>query len=485
MNAIPPRSTANVRALPGGRQLPHNIEAEQALLGAALMNADAYDMTADIAGPDDFFDPVHARLWCTIGTLRADGGAVTMALLKAAFGTQATEELAPGRTLAWYVSQLGQEAASVVSAPDYAKVIRQLADRRRIIEACAEAADRAYAGADTKPTDIASAAIQGLDAVASSAAPAHSKAIDLGGATEDALAKCEAIADRRAKPFEISWGLRSFNLKSNGLEPGDFVVIGGRPSMGKSTLGLSLALDQAKSGQGTYFVSLEMTGQQLGQRALSWRAFNRLHNPVTYKDLRGGNVTQEQREVLHQANEDLRHYPLIVEQEGGLTIGQISARARKHKVAMERAGRPLRTMWVDHLGIIRPTDRYKGQRVQEVTEFTGALKALAKELGITIVALCQLSRATESRDDKRPTLADFRDSGSIEQDTDIVIGVYRSSYYLERKSVRTPEEDEEFLQTQNRMEAIFLKQRQGDTGAVLLYASMPANYICDLDSRGQ
>lgn len=476
MNAIPPRPIASLE----GRAPPHSIEAEQALLGACLINGDAIDLASAMMTEGDFYDPAHGRIWSILQESREQGRVITAALLRASFGAESSTEIAPGKTLGAYISALMVEAASVIGARDYAATIRHLADCRRIIAAAREAGEAAYKGMLVKPSEVAAGAIQTLDAMVSAAAPAHAKAIDLAGAASDALDKCEAIADRRAKPFEVSWGLRSLNFKTNGLAGGDLVIIGGRPSMGKSTIGLAIALEQAKAGQGTYFVSLEMTAQQLGQRALAWRSFNRSHNPVSYKDLRGGHITADQREILRQAKDELKAYPLIVEQEGGLTIGQIAARARKHKAAMDRAGRPLRSMLVDQLNIIKPSDRYKGQRTQEVTEFTGALKTLAKELEIPIICMCQLSRATESRDDKRPTLADFRDSGSIEQDADIIIGVYRAAYYLERKTNLTPEEQDELMQCQNLMEAIFLKQRQGDTGAVQLYASMPCNYICDV-----
>lgn len=459
---------------------PHSIEAEQALLGAVMLSAEAFDLVASTTVTADFYDPMHGRIWDMVAQARSEGRAVTAALIRAQLGEDAALELQPGRTVGWYIAQLMQEAVTIFMAPDYARTVRHLADCRRIMAVCAEASTKAAAGLASNAAEIASGAISGLDEVVTSTVPDSARAISLSEATGAALRRCEDIADRKIRPHEISWGLRSLDARTNGLEIGDLVIVGGRPSMGKTTFGLSVALDMAKAGTGTYFVSLEMTAQQLGQRALAWRSFGRSTVPIQYLDIRSGNVRGEQREVLRGAHEFMDGLPIRIEQQGGLTIGQIAARARRHKQAMERSGRPMKVMVVDHLGIIRPSDRYKGNRVQEVTEFTGALKALAKELEIAVIALCQLSRQNESHDDKRPTQSAFRDSGSIEQDADMLIGLYREAYYLDKQTNLTPEQQELLMATQNVMEAILLKQRQGPTGPVRLYCAMPCNVVGDL-----
>lgn len=464
------------------RPMPSSIETEQALLGACLINGDAFDLATPIVGADDFFDPVHARIWSVIGDARANGHVMTATLLRSSIGDEAGALIEPGKTLGWYISQLIAEATTVIGAQDYARSIRHLADCRRIIAAAHEASDMAYRGMSIQPAVVATGAIQALDAMVTAGVAESARAIDIGEATEAALDRCEKIADRLIKPFDISWGLRSLNLKTNGIEVGDLIIVGGRPSVGKTTFGEAVALEMAKAGTGVYFVSLEMTAQQLGQRALAWRVYGLAKPAVTYLNIRAGNVNMDQRETLRAANHYVRGLPIVVEQEGGLTIGQITTRARRHKLAMERAGTPMKVMVVDHLGIIRPSDRYKGNRVQEVTEFTGTLKALAKELDIAIIALCQLNRGNESLEDKRPTQSAFRDSGSIEQDADMLIGLYRESYYLERKSVLTPEETQLLVDVQNVMEVIFLKQRQGPTGTVRVFCSMPCNHIEDLQN---
>ena len=464
-------------ALPAARPLPHNVEAEQALLGAGFLNNEAIDIAARIVSGTDLYDPLHAKIWAAMLTMREAGVVVNPITLKSSLGPD--QDLG-GVTVSQYLVRLAAEATTVANAPDYARLIKAMADRRRIITAATGAIESAYEGPATlDPATIASGAITELDAIANAAAPERVKAVSMAEASRSALERAEAIADKKMKAYDYSWGLKPLNDKTVGLAAGDLVIIGARPSMGKTTLGLALTLESAKQGEPSCFFSLEMTAQQLAERALAWRSYGRIQPAVTYQDIRSGTI-KGAREVLHAADEYLATLPIVVEQEPGLTLAQIATRARRLMQRSERAGKRLTKIVIDHLGLIRMADRYKGQRVNEVSEVTAGMKALAKELGIPIIALCQLSRATEARDDKRPTLGDFRDSGSIEQDADIVMGLYRADYYLSRKANLTPEEIEEQMRVQNVMEAILLKQRQGSTGPVSLFASMPCNYISEL-----
>jgi replicative DNA helicase len=276
----------------------------------------------------------------------------------------------------------------------------------------------------------------------------------IGEATASALERAEAIADGGGKSFDVPWGLRSLNAKTYGMECGELVVVGGRPGMGKTAFGLAVSLMAAGSGVGSTFMSMEMKGQQLGQRALAWHAYGKTSISVPYTDIRAGRFDADQREALRRAKEHTDALPIVIEQEGRLTIG--------------------------HLAIIKPSDRYHGNRVHEVTEFTGALKAGAKELDMVVLLLAQLNRANESQDDKRPTLSSFRDSGSIEQDADIVLGLYREEYYLKNIKFLNDEQSALMNQVQNRMEMLFLKQRQGSPGLVEIFCSIAHNYFTEL-----
>lgn len=458
--------------------LPHSIETEQSLIGAAMLSVTALDNSLPLASAEDFFDPLHAKLWETMRAARSNGRGVDHKLIAATIGSSA--ELVAGVNVGAYLANLVVDAPTTLNAPDYARLIKNLADRRKIIQAAQAAIADAAQPADVSPAAIAFDAIASLDGIATAACDKSIQRIALGEAITEAIDYCDDIAEGRRPPLDITWGLTSLNRKTAGLDRGNLIVIGGRPSMGKTTFGLAVALEQASAGLGVYFVSLEMTGKQLGARALSWAALKRRNVAISYSDIRSGNVDLRNRELLHDCALDIRKLPLIVEQEAGLTLSQIASRARNLKAKMEGQGSPLSVIVVDHIGIMRASERYSGNRVQEITEITGGLKALSKELDVAVIALSQLNRQAEGREDKRPTTADFRDSGSIEQDADMMIGLYRESYYLDRKQSLTDEEISRSIENQNVIEAVILKQRQGEIGPVRLFCSMPCNFIGEL-----
>ena len=479
---------SNVLPFQPQKPLPHDIEAEQALLGACLSHGEAIDIASRIVTKEDFHDLVHARTWSVLQTMRDGGHAVTPGLLAAAMGMSINDEIAPGVQLRTYITRLATEATTVLNVRDYANAVLATSNRRKIIAAANAASDAAYAGDITISTrEIAAQAITDMDAIASSGASAAQKAVSLGQAATAAVDKSIAIADGKAKAFDITWGHHDLNEKTNGMEPGDLVIIGGRPGMGKTTLGLSIGLEASKQKQEVLFFSLEMMAVQLAQRAVAWHCFTTqgtFDEVVTYKAISAGKIHgQGVRDRLLAAEDYVSGLPFHIEQEAGLTMGQISVRARRYKESLARQGKKLKIIVVDHLGIIRMDDRYRGNRVNEVSQVTAALKVLAKELECAVIALCQLSRATESREDKRPGLGDFRDSGSIEQDADMVIGVYREEYYLSKHVGEDPAKLALLEACQNTMEAIFLKQRQGDTGPVRLFASMNCNFIGNLEQH--
>jgi replicative DNA helicase len=241
-----------------------------------------------------------------------------------------------------------------------------------------------------------------------------------------------------------------------------------------------VALQAALRGAGVYFVSLEMEAQQLAERVLASLVFDDPGRVLSYRQIAAGaDLTQEDVRRLSQATRRLEAVPLTIEQQPGLTLSQVAARARQRQSRLARLGSPLRLIVVDHLGLLRPSARYSGNRVQEVSEITAGLKVLAKELGVAVMGLCQLSRGIEARDDKRPQLSDLRDSGSIEQDADMVFGLFRESYYLDRKTNRTDNETERLLASQQELEVEILKQRQGPTGRLRLFCSVPCNVVLE------
>ena len=269
---------------------------------------------------------------------------------------------------------------------------------------------------------------------------------------------------------------------SLGMCPGQMIVVAARPGMGKTTVGVSIALNAAKAGHGVYFVSLEMVAQELAQRALAAEVYaQRPHDPISYREIaKGRDLTDRDLNDLLDARDTLNTYPLVIEQQSGLSISQIAARARQTRSAMERKGQRLSVIVIDHIGLVAASKRYSGNRVQEMTEITTAIKVLAKELDVAIVALSQLNRKVEERAEKRPVLSDLRDSGSIEQDADMVIGLYREAYYLEHKAELTDEDRIRLMASADTLEMEILKQRQGPTGRINLFCKIDCNAINEL-----
>jgi replicative DNA helicase len=253
--------------------------------------------------------------------------------------------------------------------------------------------------------------------------------------------------------------------------------------MGKTALALCVARATSAANEATLFFSLEMGGVSLSDRQLADAAYDHRHK-IPYYDIANGTVSDAQAQRLIDAARVQRDWPLTIDPAPGLTVSQITARARKHKQMLERQGKRLGPVIVDHMHIVRPSNRYSGARVNEVGEISAALKGLAKDLDVPVIALAQLSRALESREDKRPSMADLRDSGAIEQDADTIIFVYREAYYLERETAPNQEREatriDRLLDSKDQLEAIVAKQRNGPTGTVKLFCDIACNAVRDL-----
>jgi len=250
--------------------------------------------------------------------------------------------------------------------------------------------------------------------------------------------------------------------------------------MGKTAVGVSIAKAVAQAGIPSLFFSLEMGAPSLAFRVLADLCFEH-HNPLEYFKIAKGELSTEQAQRVVDAQRQLRSLPLDIDQQDGLTISQIAARARKRNLQLARKGQRLGAIFVDHLHLVRPSSRYSGNRVGEITEISGSLKSLAKELDVAVIALAQLNRTVETRDVKRPTLADLRDSGSIEQDADTIVFLFRESYYLRDPiSNNQAEEDKRIgrlMQVEHDLEANIAKQRSGPVGTVRLFCNIGANAI--------
>lgn len=454
---------------------PLSIDAEQALLGAIFVNNDAYSFVSDFLKPEHFSEPVHQQMFEIMEKLLAMGKPVTPAVMLTFLPDGL---IAEGMSVRQYVARVAAEATTIINARDYGLIIRDLALHRRMIDIGAEMQRHT-------PREVgafASEAIDAIDLVVSESSHEFERPMDMKAtmaASVDASAKAY---QKGAEVLGLSWGLRGLDGKTLGLHAGDLIILAARPGMGKTALALSVARNLSKAGHKGLMFSLEMGGVSLGHRLLSDELFD--NGPIPYQTLRSGKFTEDQftKRVI-EASKAVADLPLIIEPAGDVSVSQIAAKARRRK---RREG--LDYIIVDYLQLVKVSDRYNGNRVLEIGEITASLKRLAKELEIPIMLLSQLNRMVEAREDKRPTMADLRESGNIEQDADLIIMLYREAYYLERQQPKNARMDsEEFAswqirmnQHQNLLDAIVEKQRQGPIGTVKLFCNIASNAVRDL-----
>lgn len=457
------------------RTPPHNIEAEQALLGAILVNNEACDRVGFLDS-EHFYDPLHARIFATASKFIQAGKVATPVTLKTYFEQ---EDPVGEITVPKYLGRLAANATTVINAEDYGRTIYDLALRRNLISIGEDMVNVAF----DSPIEAPPAA-QIEDAEKRLYELAETGKYGQGfqpfaGALTDALDMAAHAYQRDGGLSGIATGLTDLDHKMGGLQSSDLIIIAGRPSMGKTALATNIAFnvaqayraerqadgtDKAVDGAVVGFFSLEMSAEQLATRIISEQT------EISSEKIRRGRITDDEFRRLEMTTRELQHLPLFIDQTGGISVGQLAARARRLK---RQHG--LGLLVIDYLQLMTGSSRRAAEgRVQEVSEITTGLKALAKELNVPIVALSQLSRQVEQREDKRPQLADLRESGSIEQDADVVMFVFREEYYVER-SEPPVHKTEEHHQWQDRMaaamgqaEVILGKQRHGPTGVVRL-----------------
>ena len=457
---------------PAYRTAPHNIEAEQSVLGAILVNNDAFYRVSDFLRAEHFFEPVHQAIFDTSASLIRAGKVATPVTLKTFL--PADTDLG-GMTVGQYLARLAAEATTIINAHDYGRTIYDLALRRDLIGIGTDMVNVAY----DAPVDFAPKA-QIEDAERRLYELAESDRYDGGfqrfsQALAVAVNMAAAAYQRDGKLSGISTGLRDLDMRMGGLQHSDLIILAGRPGMGKTALATNIAYNVAKAyrsetlADGTNktvnggvvgFFSCEMSAEQLATRILAEQT------GISSASIRRGGITERDFDKIRDYAIELQSLPLYVDETGGLSIAQLCARARRLK-----RQKGLDLIIVDYIQLLQGSGKRSDNRVQEVTEITTSLKALAKELNVPVIGLSQLSRQVESRDDKRPQLADLRESGSIEQDADVVMFVYREEYYLQNKEPRpgTPEHEKwttEMDLVHGKAEVIIAKQRHGPTGTV-------------------
>jgi len=455
------------------RAAPHNIEAEQALLGAILVNNDAYYRVSDFLKPAHFYEPLHRRIYEVAAEFIRMGKVAHPHTIKTFLPA---EEKVGDITVAHYLARLAAEAVTVINAADYGRAIYDLATRRALITVGEDMVNIAYdAPVDMGPQDQIEDAERRLFELA------ETGRYDGGfetftDAVKTAVDMANAAFMRDGGLSGIATGLRDLDRRMGGLQPSDLIVLAGRPGMGKTSLATNIAFNianayepaqqadgtmKAKNGGVIGFFSLEMSSEQLATRIISEQT------EIPSSKIRRGEITETDFDKLVACSQMMQRIPLYIDQTGGISIAQLAARARRLK-----RQRGLDVLVIDYIQLMQGTSQRASQnRVQEITEITTGLKALGKELGVPIIALSQLSRQVESRDDKRPQLSDLRESGSIEQDADVVLFVYREEYYLKNKEPKFGSDEylkweTEMNEARGKAEVIIAKQRHGPTGTV-------------------
>lgn len=486
------RTVAVNDPIASARVVPHNIEAEQAILGAILVNNVAHERVSELLEPEHFYDPVHGRLYAAVTTLINRGQIADPKTLRGLFENDPALSAVGG---ADYLTGLASSVITIINAGDYARLIHDLYLRRQLIVLGEDVVNDAFKHDLDRPASSQIEVTEQRLFELARTGELDRGFIKLEKALVTSLKMAEEAHKRDSHVTGVTTGLRDLDRKMGGLQRSDLVILAGRPSMGKTALATNIAFNAArayhdtegKEGSAVAFFSLEMSSEQLATRLLGE------HSRVPSDKIRRGEIKNEDFSKFIEATKILSRCPLYIDDTPALSVAGLRTRARRLKRMVPHLG----AIVIDYLQLLHGTGNKSGDnRVQEVSEITRGLKALAKELDIPVVALSQLSRAVEMREDKRPQLADLRESGSIEQDADVVMFVYREEYYhMRAEPSRRADEDESKFNTRhqrwqergeeirNIAEIVIAKQRHGPIGTVALHFDGQFTRFSDLERR--
>ncbi len=445
------------------KELPNNIEAEQAVIGSILVSNEIFDEINTIVSSVNFFDPMHQKIFSSIENLIYKGMLANPITLKNYFENEKDDLNVPE-----YLVKITKFSTSTRQATEYSKIIYDMFVRRELVKISEQTIDTA------KLNDLN---ISGQSIIENSERQLfdlaekgsfNSSLIKFDEAMKQTIDMASAAYKNEEGIVGVPTGLRDLDDRLGGLHQSDLIIIAGRPSMGKTALATNIAFNAAQKLQDSgrkssiAFFSLEMSSEQLSTRILAEQS------RIKSNDIRRGRISDEQFDKFLETSKNISELPLYIDETPAISIAAMSNRARRIKRLFG-----LDMIVVDYIQLMRGNYNNKDGRVQEISEITQGLKAIAKELSVPVVALSQLSRAVEQRDLKKPQLSDLRESGSIEQDADVVMFVYREAYYLERQEPRpaTIEHAEwqaKMNEVSNLAEIIIGKQRHGPTGNVML-----------------
>ena len=445
-------------------QLPNNIEAEQAVIGSILTSNEIFDDVSAILKEENFYDPLHQKIYSAITNLIFRGMLANPITLKSYFENEKDELNVPE-----YLIKITKFSTSSRQSIEYSKIIFDMFIRRQLIKISENIIDNA------KMNDLTisgSKIIEDSDKVLYDLAEngsSNSTLIKFDMAVKQTVNMASNAFKNEDGIVGVPTGLKDLDNRLGGLHKSDLVIIAGRPSMGKTALATNIAFHAAKKIQesekekgSVAFFSLEMSSEQLSTRILAEQS------RIKSNDIRRGKISEEQLEQFIETSKNISELPMYIDETPAISVAALSNRARRIQRLYG-----LDLIVIDYIQLMRANLALKEGRVQEISEITQGLKALAKELSVPVLALSQLSRAVEQRDDKKPLLSDLRESGSIEQDADVVMFVYRESYYLKAKEPRPATvEHAEWQAKMNEVshlaELIISKQRHGPTGNVML-----------------
>ena len=445
------------------KELPNNIEAEQAVIGSILVSNDIFDEINTVISSVNFYDPMHQKIFEAIENLIYKGMLANPITLKNYFEDEKDDLNVPE-----YLVKVTKFSTSVRQALEYSKIIYDMFVRRELIKISEQTIDSAKVNdLDTNGQSIIENSERLLFDLAEKGS-FNSSLIKFDEAMKQTIEMASAAYKNDEGIVGVPTGLRDLDDRLGGLHQSDLIIIAGRPSMGKTSLATNIAFNAAQKLQNNgkkstiAFFSLEMSSEQLSTRILAEQA------RIRSNDIRRGRISDEQFDKFLETSKNISELPLYIDETPAISIAAMSNRARRIKRLFG-----LDMIIVDYIQLMRGTSFNKDGRVQEISQITQGLKAIAKELSIPVVALSQLSRQVEQRDDHKPQLSDLRESGSIEQDADVVMFVYREGYYLQRKEPR--EATVEHAEWQAKMnevahlaEIIIGKQRHGPVGKVTL-----------------
>jgi len=446
------------------KQLPCNIEAEQALIGSILVSNDIYDEISNIVVSNKFFDPIHIKIYEIIEKLIAKGLLANPITLKNYFENDEGLKELGGQE---YLIKITRFSTSSRQAINYAKIIHEMHVRRELIKISENVLDNASNTEISSPGERLIEETEKFLFDLAERGQFNRSFIKFDNALKQTIEMATNAYKNDEGIVGVPTGLKDLDGRLGGLHKQDLVIIAGRPSMGKTALATNIAFHAAKniekkgSKSSVAFFSLEMSSEQLSTRILSEQS------KIRSNDIRRGKVSEKEFEQFIETSKNIFELPLFIDETPAITISALSNRSRRIKRLFG-----LDLIVVDYIQLMRPGNEKRNEgRVQEISEITQGLKALAKELDVPVLALSQLSRAVEQRDDKKPQLADLRESGSIEQDADVVMFVYREAYYLERKepnlgSVEHAEWQQKMDEIASLADIMIGKQRHGPTGNV-------------------